>query len=75
MAYVRPPTPVGTAPTEREIEVAQLVAMGHSNKVIGKRLYLSEDTVKTHLRHLSARLGTKSRAHTVMVLLRRGLIR
>jgi DNA-binding NarL/FixJ family response regulator len=73
MAAPRPA--VGSAPTEREIEVAQLAAMGHSNKEIGKRLYLSEDTVKSHLRHLSIRLSTRTRAHSVMVLLRRGLIR
>lgn len=61
-------------PTPREIEVLQLVADGLVNREIGQRLYLSEETVKSHVRHLLAKLQARSRAHAVAVGFRRGLI-
>jgi DNA-binding NarL/FixJ family response regulator len=61
-------------PTAREIEVLQLVADGLVNREIGQRLYLSEETVKSHVRHLLAKLQARSRAHAVAVGFRRGLI-
>ena len=70
------PTPVGVTqdPTPRETEVLQLVADGLANREIGQRLYLSEETVKSHVRHLLAKLQARSRAHAVAVGFRRGLI-
>ena len=62
------------APTGREIEVLQLVADGLVNREIGALLYLSEETVKSHVRHLLAKLQARSRAHAVSVGYRRGLI-
>jgi hypothetical protein len=50
-------------PTAREIEVLQLVADGLVNREIGQRLFLSEETVKSHVRHLLAKLQARSRAH------------
>jgi len=47
--------------TERENEVARLAAQGLSNKEIGKRLYISENTVKTQLKSVFAKLGINSR--------------
>lgn len=47
--------------TEREREVAQLAAQGLSNKEIGKQLYISENTVKTQLKSIFAKLGINSR--------------
>jgi DNA-binding CsgD family transcriptional regulator len=61
-------------PTQREIEVLQLISDGLVNREIGVRLFLSEETVKSHVRHLLAKLQARSRAHAVAVGFRRGLI-
>ena len=47
--------------TERENEIARLAALGLSNKEIGKRLYISENTVKTQLKSVFTKLGINSR--------------
>ena len=60
--------------TAREIQVLQLIAEGLVNREIGQQLYLSEETVKSHVRHLLAKLQARSRAHAVAVGFRRGLI-
>jgi DNA-binding NarL/FixJ family response regulator len=77
-AEVVPLTPAirGTdpEPTGREIEVLQLISDGLVNREIGVRLFLSEETVKSHVRHLLAKLQARSRAHAVAVGFRRGLI-
>ncbi|PXW31721.1 UNVERIFIED_CONTAM: LuxR family two component transcriptional regulator [Williamsia faeni] len=49
----------------REIEVLGLVEAGMSNRAIGKALYLSETTVKTHLVHIYAKLGVNSRTSAI----------
>src|ERR671911_2788477 len=61
-------------PTMREVEVLQLISDGLVNREIGHRLFLSEETVKSHVRHLLAKLQARSRAHAVAVGFRRGLI-
>ena len=61
-------------PTRREIQVLQLVSDGLVNREIGEHLFLSEETVKSHVRHLLAKLQARSRAHAVAVGFRRGLI-
>ena len=61
-------------PTARELEVLQLISDGLVNREIGVRLFLSEETVKSHVRHLLAKLQARSRAHAVAVGFRRGLI-
>jgi DNA-binding NarL/FixJ family response regulator len=61
-------------PTAREIEVLQLISEGHVNREIGTMLFLSEETVKSHVRHLLAKLQARSRAHAVAVGFRRGLL-
>ena len=65
---------LGQDPTNREIEVLQLVSEGLANREIGDRLFLSEETVKSHVRHILAKLQARSRAHAVAVGFRRGLI-
>lgn len=65
---------LGQDPTSREIEVLQLISDGLVNREIGQRLFLSEETVKSHVRHLLAKLQARSRAHAVAVGFRRGLI-
>jgi DNA-binding NarL/FixJ family response regulator len=61
-------------PTPRETEVLQLICDGLVNREIGERLFLSEETVKSHVRHLLAKLQARSRAHAVAVGFRRGII-
>ena len=51
--------------TDRELEILQLVAEGLSNQEVSKQLYLSANTVKTHLRNLYGKLGVNSRTQAV----------
>jgi DNA-binding NarL/FixJ family response regulator len=60
--------------TDREVEVLGLLANGKSNKEIGARLFISEFTVKGHLRNLFTKLNVLSRTEAVSVATRRGLI-
>ncbi|MBL1075510.1 response regulator transcription factor [Nocardia sp. 2] len=62
MTRVRKPD---TTLSPREIEVLRLVADGLSNRDIGRRLFLSETTVKSHLVHIYSKLGVKSRTSAV----------
>jgi two-component system NarL family response regulator len=61
--------------SKRELEVLELLASGKSNKEIGALLYISETTVKSHLRTIFAKLQVLSRTEAIMVASRRGLIR
>jgi DNA-binding NarL/FixJ family response regulator len=61
-------------PTMREVEVLQLISDGLVNREIGTRLFLSEETVKSHVCHLLAKLQARSRAHAVAAGFRRGII-
>jgi DNA-binding NarL/FixJ family response regulator len=49
----------GAKPTERELQILRGMSEGHSNGEIGRELYLSEDTVKTHARRLFQKLGAR----------------
>jgi NarL family two-component system response regulator LiaR len=60
--------------TEREMEVLRLLAKGESNKEIAHHLQVVEDTVKTHIRHILAKLGVQSRTQAVLSAVRLGLI-
>src|SRR6516164_1315779 len=60
--------------TERELNVLELLAHGLSNKEIGKRLYISETTVKFHVRNLMRKLNAASRAEAVYEASKLGLI-
>ena len=59
----------------RETEVLMLAGRGLTNAQIGRELFVSEDTVKTHARRLFRKLGAADRAHAVAIALRRGLVR
>jgi len=61
-------------PTERELQILRGMSMGHSNSEIGRELFLSEDTVKTHARRLFQKLGARDRAHAVALGLREYLL-
>lgn len=60
--------------SERERQVLTLVARGDSNTEIGQQLFITPDTVKTHLRHLSRKLQARDRTHAAVLGLRWGLI-
>jgi DNA-binding NarL/FixJ family response regulator len=60
--------------TERELQVLRGMSQGKSNSAIGRELYLSEDTVKTHARRLFRKLGVNDRAQAVALGFRRGLV-
>lgn len=60
--------------TERETNVLRLLAQGYSNKEIATHLRIVEDTVKTHVRHILAKLGVRSRTQAVLYALRLGLV-
>jgi DNA-binding NarL/FixJ family response regulator len=60
--------------TRREIEVLSLVAAGNSNKLIAARLDINEETAKTHVKSILAKLGAHDRTHAVILGLRRGVI-
>ena len=60
--------------TMRESEILKHVATGNSNKDIGKLLFISEQTVKAHLRHIMDKLGASDRAHSVAIAVRRGFL-
>jgi DNA-binding NarL/FixJ family response regulator len=60
--------------TTREIEVLQLVASGCANKEISARLSVNEETIKTHIRNILAKLGADDRTHAVSLGLKRGII-
>jgi DNA-binding NarL/FixJ family response regulator len=60
--------------SERELEVLRLLVAGASNKAIAAQLNLSENTIKTHISRIFAKLGVQSRAEAVAVALQRGLV-
>lgn len=75
MTRVRTPTaPADAVLSAREREVLVLVAKGTTNREIAAELFISEATVKTHLTHIFAKLGTKDRAAAVAVGYDRGVL-
>jgi DNA-binding NarL/FixJ family response regulator len=60
--------------TARELEVLQQVAGGHRNRDIAGRLFITEETVKVHVKHIMEKLGAKDRTDAVAIALRRGII-
>ena len=61
--------------TEREVQILGLLAEGKSNKGIATALFISESTVKTHLKSLFTKLDATSRAEAIAFAARRGLVR
>ena len=60
--------------TEREIEVLRYVAGGNRNRDIAERLFISEETVKVHVKHIMEKLGASDRTQAVAIAIRRGII-
>jgi DNA-binding NarL/FixJ family response regulator len=70
-------SPVESLPaglSAREIGVLRLVAAGWRNEEVGRSLFISEETVKTHVRHLLHKLQARNRAHAVAIGIELGLI-
>ncbi len=61
--------------TSRELNVLELLAQGRSNKEIGGNLFISETTVKSHLRSIFTKLNVLSRTEAISVASKRGLVR
>src|SRR3954453_16463782 len=70
---VREATPAASL-SMREMQVLTGMSQGKSNAQIGRELYLSEDTIKTHARRLFRKLGAKDRAEAVATGFRRGIM-
>jgi DNA-binding NarL/FixJ family response regulator len=60
--------------TEREIQVLREVASGNKNRDIANRLFISEETVKVHIKHIMEKLGAADRTQAVTIGVRRGII-
>lgn len=60
--------------TGREIEVLRQIANGNRNRDIAERLFISEETVKVHIKHIMEKLGANDRTQAVAIGIRRGII-
>ena len=60
--------------TDREVEVLQSVAGGNRNRDIANALFISEETVKVHIKHIMDKLGASDRTEAVAIGIRRGII-
>jgi LuxR family maltose regulon positive regulatory protein len=60
--------------TTRELQVIRLLAAGNRNRAIAEQMHLSEHTVKTHLRNISAKLGAQGRTEAIAIARARGLL-
>lgn len=60
--------------TGREYDVLLLVADGWSNFAAGAQLGVSPETVKTHVSHITSKLGARNRAHAVTICFREGAL-
>jgi DNA-binding NarL/FixJ family response regulator len=60
--------------TAREIDVLRQLAGGNRNRDIAERLYISEETVKVHVKHIMEKLGATDRTQAVAIAVRRGII-
>jgi DNA-binding NarL/FixJ family response regulator len=61
--------------TAREVEVLQHISGGNRNRDIAERLFVSEETIKVHIKHIMEKLGASDRTQAVAIAVRRGIIR
>ncbi|WP_020499044.1 response regulator [Sciscionella marina] len=75
MRRVREPeVPGNEVPSQREVEVLNLVAQGNTNREVAARLFITEATVKTHLLNVYSKLGVSDRAAAVAAAYNAGLL-
>lgn len=60
--------------TAREVEVLRKVAGGNRNRDIAEKLFISEETVKVHIKHIMDKLGANDRTQAIAIAARRGII-
>jgi two-component system, NarL family, response regulator LiaR len=60
--------------TSREYDVVRLVAQGRSNQEIGRELFISEKTVKTHISHILSKLNLQDRTQLAIYAIRKGIV-
>lgn len=76
--HLKPPSPVEASNigqlSQRELEVLKLMVEGFSNPEIATRLYLSPNTIKTHVRGIMNKLAVDDRVQAAVVALRAGLV-
>lgn len=60
--------------TSREIEVLKQIAEGNRNRDIGEKLFITEETVKVHIKNIMGKLGASDRTQAVAIAIRRGII-
>jgi DNA-binding NarL/FixJ family response regulator len=60
--------------TDREVDVLRHIANGNRNREIGVQLFISEETVKVHVKHIMEKLGASDRTQAVAIAVRRGII-
>jgi len=60
--------------TEREVDVLRHVSGGNRNRDIAERLFISEETVKVHMKHIMEKLGASDRTQAIAIAVRRGII-
>jgi DNA-binding NarL/FixJ family response regulator len=66
---------IGEVPlTDREVAVLREVAGGNRNRDIAQKLFISEETVKVHVKHIMEKLGASDRTQAVAIGVRRGII-
>jgi DNA-binding NarL/FixJ family response regulator len=73
VAATRSDQPYRPRLTERELEVFRLIARGVSNAEIGRELYISDTTVKTHITHILMKLSLRDRVQAVVLAYVMGL--
>lgn len=69
--HAKPPSP---ELTEREIQVLELIVLGHQNKQIAYALNIAEETAKIHVKHILSKLGVQDRTHAAMTAVQRGIV-
>ena len=68
------PLPLDEPLTRKEIRVLQLLAEGYSNSAMAEKLFVSDSTVRTHLRNINLKLGARSRTQAVAIARKRAVI-
>jgi len=61
--------------TDREKEVLSLIGQGLTNQELAARLFIADNTVKTHVKHIMVKIGARDRAQGVVKAYESGLVR